>query len=149
MTTIAFDGEILAADRQTSEGGSMFRLHSKLVEIPGGWAAGCGSVPQIKRFMAWAKKGMKGKPPADLDECGAIVIRRGKVHLWEDGVPIDMDPGERVATGSGWKWAAAAMDFGHSAIEAIEYASTRDCYTGGGVDSCRPLLKPTKKSGKR
>ncbi len=35
--------------------------------------------------------------------------------------------------GSGFKFALAALDFGKSAKEAIEYAATRDFYTGGKI----------------
>lgn len=35
--------------------------------------------------------------------------------------------------GSGGPFALAALDFGKSAKEAVEYAMTRDCYTGGKV----------------
>lgn len=37
------------------------------------------------------------------------------------------------ACGSGIKFALSAMDFGKSAKEAVEYAKTRDCFTGGLV----------------
>jgi len=35
--------------------------------------------------------------------------------------------------GSGSDFALSAMDFGKSAKEAVEYAMTRDIYTGGNV----------------
>ena len=37
------------------------------------------------------------------------------------------------AFGSGFRFALAAMDHGKSAKEAIEYAMTRDIYTGGNI----------------
>lgn len=37
------------------------------------------------------------------------------------------------AIGSGWQWAMAAMDFGASAIEAVNYAKKRNCHTGGKI----------------
>ena len=37
------------------------------------------------------------------------------------------------AIGSGENWALAALDMGKSAHDAVEYASTRDIYTGGSV----------------
>jgi hypothetical protein len=38
-----------------------------------------------------------------------------------------------TAIGSGDKFAIAALDFGCNAIDAVKYAATRDCYTGGNV----------------
>ena len=35
--------------------------------------------------------------------------------------------------GSGGKFALAALDFGKTAKEAVEYAITKDCYSGGKV----------------
>jgi len=37
------------------------------------------------------------------------------------------------AQGSGDSWALAALDFGCTAKEAVEYAITKDCYSGGKV----------------
>ena len=39
-----------------------------------------------------------------------------------------------VTIGSGCEFALAACDLGKTAVEAVEYASTRDVFTGGGVD---------------
>lgn len=39
------------------------------------------------------------------------------------------------AFGSGADLAIAAMDLGVSSSEAVEYAATRDIYTGGEVES--------------
>ena len=41
------------------------------------------------------------------------------------------------AIGSGNRFALAAMDFGKTAKEAVEYAACRDVYTGGKVESFR------------
>ncbi len=60
--------------------------------------------------------------------------------MFESGKPYDFFEKLRpcpiegsCAYGSGWKWAQAAMDCGMSAPEAIEYAITKDIYTGGDV----------------
>ena len=37
------------------------------------------------------------------------------------------------ATGSGYTWAMSALDHGKTAKEAVEYAMTRDIYSGGKV----------------
>lgn len=56
--------------------------------------------------------------------------------------PVEMFHDQPLAIGSGWQFAAAAMDFGKTAKQAIEYAATRDNGTGGGVDYVR--IRKTK-----
>ncbi|WP_210772140.1 hypothetical protein [Rhodanobacter lindaniclasticus] len=57
--------------------------------------------------------------------------------FYGDSFPVDMSPAQPLAIGSGWQFAIAAMDFGKTAKQAIEYAMTRDNGTGGGVDFVR------------
>ncbi len=133
MTTIAWDGKTLAADKQTSFAGSKFRVTNKIEAITGGYVACAGNVAQINNFLRWYRAGRKGKKP-ELDDFNAIMVLRGKVTMWEGDSEIPCRPDDRLAEGSGWKWAAAAMDFGKTAVEAVQYASTRDNGTGCGVD---------------
>lgn len=154
MTTIAWDGVTLAADRRTSEGGSVYREHTKIVRIPGGFVACCGGTTYIHAFVSWARKGMRGKPPV-ADDLGALLAKGRRMYWVECGTVINIPRVEKLATGSGWRWAAAAMDFGCDAIGAIAYASTRDCHTGNGVDFVRPFdatqvrLSPKSKRASR
>lgn len=59
-----------------------------------------------------------------------------------DTSPVEMPRDKPLAIGSGWQFALAAMDFGKTAKQAIEYAATRDNGTGGGVDYVR--IRKTK-----
>ncbi len=65
------------------------------------------------------------------------MIDGGRVLFYGDSSPVEMNPTQPLAIGSGWQFAIAAMDFGKSAKQAIEYAMTRDNGTGGGVDCVR------------
>jgi ATP-dependent protease HslVU (ClpYQ) peptidase subunit len=147
VTTVAWDGKTLAADRQVSSGSAVYRATGKLHAIPGGVIGCCGSVPQIQRALNWIRAGMKGDAP-ELDEFGAISVIDGEVAIWDDETPIPIGAGERIAIGSGGSWAMAAMDFGKSAIEAVEYAATRDHDTGCGVDSVQPTMRSARKRGR-
>lgn len=137
MTTIAWDGVTLAADRQTSYAGSVYLAASKIHKIPGGYIACCGEYAKFDPFLNWARKGMKGKPPTE--DMAAILIKGGKAFWVEDGAIFPVEAGKKLALGTGWKWAAAAMDFGQDAVEAVAYACTRDNSSGGGVDHVRPI----------
>jgi len=69
-------------------------------------------------------------------DCGAILISDGaaySVDTDEDGVCIICKINENLTIGSGSHFALAAMDLGKTAKQAVEYAKTRDIYTGGRV----------------
>ena len=68
--------------------------------------------------------------------CGAILISNGSAFT------VDTDEGgfceiarltDSFAMGSGSSFAIAALDLGKTAKEAVNYAKTRDIYTGGRV----------------
>lgn len=73
----------------------------------------------------------------DIQECesNALLVIDKKVYLcgvdkgklWKE--PINYNSG----IGSGHRFAISALDFGKSAKEAVEYAMTRDLYTGGKI----------------
>ena len=68
-------------------------------------------------------------------ECKAIAIINGSVYLVSnEGDKTFVSPIRwNDAIGSGEDYAKAALDFGKSAKEAVEYAMTRDTGTGGKV----------------
>ena len=80
---------------------------------------------------------MQGDPP-QLDDCEALMVKGGKLTWWDGSTPVEIDPAERMAIGSGWQFAIAAMDHGKLAKDAVIYAATRDNGTGDGVDVIRP-----------
>jgi hypothetical protein len=142
MTTVAWDGKTLAADRQTTDCGAVFRLGSKITPVPGGFIACAGKITDIHKLTAWVKAGMRGKPPASEDGVDGVLVKGGKVYYVESSTFIERDRQEKIATGSGWMWAMAAMDHGKTAAEAVAYACTRDNGTGGGVDQVQPFKRP-------
>ena len=76
-----------------------------------------------------------GEAVKDL-ECSALVVFAGQVFdygLDDDGEILSELVDENHAKGSGAQFALSAMDFGKSAKEAVQYAMTRDIYTGGKV----------------
>jgi len=68
--------------------------------------------------------------------CSAILIRDNKafsVVVEDDNYCSMLELKYNYAMGSGDLFAMSALDFGSTALEAIEYAKTRDIYTGGNI----------------
>lgn len=136
MTTIAYRGGIVAVDTLVVAGGVVVdHFGEKTATKDGVMFFFAGSVSDIHKLIDeyFSSAGN------DVGNISAIVIDQGniiKVGGEEDGKGIWKCPQRRenhIAIGSGQDFALAAMDFGNSAKEAIEYAMTRDIYTGGEV----------------
>jgi hypothetical protein len=141
MTTIAWDGKTLAADSLVSCNDSRcsftrkihsFFLYDVNTEVIVG---GAGNLSQVTALVGWLQDRTAEKPVVDKME--AIVIsavdrRIMKVELYDYTLhPFEIDG--PFAIGTGWMWAVAAMDHGKAAVNAVEYAVTRDVYTGGVI----------------
>lgn len=135
MTTIAYDGKILAADTQiTCDGrfvaGYGYKIH-KLSD--GSHIAFAGSMNCMPAMIDWFET---GKEPDFKDasfEC---------LHIATDGTAHDyysnLNKGYAVIPwvgGSGAQIALAALSCGKNAIEAVELASKLDIMTGGEIQS--------------
>ena len=71
-----------------------------------------------------------------IPDTTALLISDGNVYLVlvnSDGFCEWFKTEHDVAYGSGQDFALAAMDFGKTPKESVEYAMTRDFYTGGAV----------------
>lgn len=139
MTTIAFDGRVLAGDRQANWGGTPIPTRKVFkVRHPrhGAWIWGCsGSAAESTAFDRWAKglgspTALKGSVVLAVNEDGAIWTMDEQL-VW---VRLDTDC---WAIGSGTDYALGAMKAGASAKEAVEIASALDVHTGLGVDCVR------------
>lgn len=135
MTTIAWDGKILAVDSQTTSGESIAMYASKLIKVADGWLTGCGTLRDIYKLKEYLEGNLE-EVPSDLDMTCYHLTKKGLVRYEADGYPIPMHHFRdlKVATGTGWEWAQAAMDMGRNAAEAVEYAKQKDIYTGGDVN---------------
>jgi len=134
MTTIAFDGQSLAADGRVMSGDmivtntatKIFKHGTKLI-------AGSGSPAHIKQFFDWYKY-QQNSNYKDID-INVIVcdILTGIAYFYDsDGFvgPID----DTLALGSGREYAAGAISQGATARQAVEIASKFDPYTGGKIE---------------
>lgn len=136
MTTIAWDGEILAADKRCLldrlpfKVTKIFRIGERLVGVAGDYA------PCLK-VVEWIKTGEDPQNTPILDKewwINIIVIEDGKCFRYENFTKFEVEE-PFFAIGSGRDFAIAAMHLGKTAIEAVEIASLFDVNTGDGVDA--------------
>ena len=139
MTTIAWDGRTLAADRQATVGNAVFMVN-KLHRHDGWLLAYCGDSDAGEEVLAWFKAGAK---PEDFPErqrhddrfAPLVAIRAGEILRYERTPHPIRYPPQKFAMGSGRDFALAAMHCGKSAAEAVEVAAMFDPGTGFGVDA--------------
>ncbi|MBY8106392.1 hypothetical protein KW456_04595 [Vibrio fluvialis] len=135
MTTIAYhhESKTIAWDSRRVQGNSIKTDSANKHHVINGvtfWLA--GSVPDYKKAID-IYFGEKFDGYLEVD---GIVLDGGEMFTIgfckQDGFwkcPLNHND----AIGSGCDWAIAAMDFGKTPKQAIEYAKTRDCCTGGEV----------------
>ena len=138
MTTIAWDGKTLAADRQAHHGPSNTKYErKKLCVLDGKAIAGAGRASLNDAMANWITYG--GDLPDACKEGEYTVVVANAENECEvyEGVPIPLKipAGVKLAWGSGAQAAMAAMECGKDAREAIEIASRVDLDTGCGIDS--------------
>jgi ATP-dependent protease HslVU (ClpYQ) peptidase subunit len=94
----------------------------------------CGSVADQQLLVEAFKDGDRAKLDGDL-RCNALRVKGGMVtmHGVEDGVAWTHSVPYSRAIGSGFQFAISMLDAGKTVVEAIAYAATRDCYTGGKI----------------
>ncbi len=135
MTTIAYhhkDGQIAVDSRIVSAGLVKCDTFDKTVKNEHGTWVFCGKATDIKDLC-----NLKHNDKVDpIPDCSALLVSGGKcyeVSVNNDGYCEHFELSFSEAKGSGCELALAAMDHGKSAKEAVEYAMTRDIYTGGKV----------------
>lgn len=144
MTVIAWDGEMLAADKRTSFG-SLHATTTKIRRLSDGrLLAGCGVTALIEEMYAWVDSGANPAtfPAAQRnaeDNASVLVVGLdGPLLQYETtAYPLRIE-NRQWAIGSGRDFAAMAMRLGKNAREAVELTAEfcHDC--GGGVDVARP-----------
>jgi ATP-dependent protease HslVU (ClpYQ) peptidase subunit len=140
MTTIAYDGRTLAADKQNSVCGIRDCV-TKVFRVPGGMVAFAGSSLHAMRLLDWFRRNQPRdlwpKPKND-DQCAdALFVSTSGEILFFSGESSVPTPSESpfVALGSGRDFALAAMHLGHDARKAVEIACALDINSGCGIDA--------------
>ena len=136
MTTIAFDGEIIASDSRSSIGNTLGQGNRKKIFRKGNeFIAGAGYYDEVIKISEYLLHG--GEEPKLSDPDFTIMhIKNNKVFYYCNSVnPTPQTP--PFAIGSGDDFALAAMMCGKTAVEAVKIAIKCDVYTGGKVRSYR------------
>jgi hypothetical protein len=144
MTTIAFDGMTLAADRRMGGGYNVPKVF-KLRD--GRYAAGCGDYDYVLEIIHWLNRGSPrddvpvlpdknedGEPAAEV----IVVSAKGVVSWLTWPFLREQKLTEtKVAFGSGSDYALGAMAAGATARQALKIAHRYDPDTGMGFDCVR------------
>lgn len=134
MTTIAWDGKTLAADRQLTASGVPF-LTTKAHRLPdGSLFASCGALEGNAAVHQWLRDG-GDKPVMDKDDDfdGLLIKPDGSAWMLNKKLHLIAIESPQFATGSGRDFALAAMRMGKTAREAVEFACELDIWSGMGV----------------
>lgn len=142
MTTIAYHHEsrTIAVDSRESEGGLICSDNvDKWVNIDGVRWFTCGSISAIGDAVDQLTNGAIESSSGEfammaLTSDGGIVV----ISDNGNGGVLKEQTKYSYALGSGRAFALAAMDMGMDAEQAVKYAMTRDCFTGGKVNVYSP-----------
>lgn len=150
MTTIIATRTALYADSYCNAGQPFGtnKLHHVTHEKSGEdyLVGGCGYLHELEFFVRLlAKCGLTNMwelhlgefwPPKIMkswDTDVLVVTREKKIYLLDQALVPGLVDQKIYAMGSGGDWARAALDFGKTPEEAVEYAATRDDNTRGPV----------------
>jgi ATP-dependent HslUV protease subunit HslV len=145
MTTIAFDGTTLAADRCAWSSGNRYRVRKVYkVRAPDGrlfLVAFCGQANYCMAVLDWMRGGPRpGEyPNKDGTYTIAVVIdEQRRIWRMESDYLTYTQVLEKVhACGAGQDFAIGALEAGATAAEAIRITMKRSDLAGLGVDTVR------------
>ena len=128
MTTIAFDGKTMAADKQTS-GRYIEGSVTKIRKINGSVYAATGGLEETEEFFAWVTAG--GDKPMIKD---FEALEAKSTNCWWRGEKlIRCKTTVPAARGSGAGFAMGAMMAGADAKTAVNISAKLDPHTGCGI----------------
>jgi len=135
MTTVAYHhkDKQIAIDSRTTGGSEILtdNVDKTLKNEIGLWFFSGSACDEAD--LAKLKHNDHVKPVPD---CSALLIKDGEVylvHVEDSGYCCYTKLTYNYTLGSGGRFATGAMDHGKLAKEAVQYAMTRDVYTGGKV----------------
>ncbi len=137
MTTIAWDGVSIAADRLAVGQDGIKRPTRKLYDVGGYIFAGAGNQDEVVILSEWLAEGAlsSARPTLDGEPGGLAIDYRGRAWIISGKHPVlQLLETPFWAVGSGREYAIVAMHLGRNAQQAVEIAATYDLWTGLGVD---------------
>lgn len=159
MTTIVWDGKILAADGRCTKGNvvaseSFVKIHTSNGVVRGSRVicySLAGRADLYDRIGDWIGDGCPQVDEFLEAEFSAIIITEDGLYEYGEGSHdlVKLPDGDFSTLGSGGEFAHSALVFGKNAIEAVQHAASIDLFSGGNgmyID-CRcdhPELKEFK-----
>lgn len=131
MTTIAWDGQTIAADCRRSWGTSYKDGDVKLMQRGDTIFAGLGCVALFMPMVGWYLAGADSAtvPTVKDEDCALLVFKDGKCGMYKSTVPYLEEFTSPETWGSGGQYAMGAMCHGATAEEAIKIAAQCDMAT--------------------
>jgi hypothetical protein len=138
MSVIAWDGKILAADRQGTNSGSICTMEKIKKLDTGQIVAWCGRQSYGLVFLEWYLSGADKEKYPEVQHtedwtCFVIADKNGVRFYEQDYIPIPILD-EFTAFGAGRDFAIGAMAMGATAIKAVQVANQFCDSCGVGVD---------------
>lgn len=141
MTTVAYDGNMIAADTMCDSGYIEQHPVNKIHDCGENYIAAAGTLGAIRMWIDWYKSGCDTKDfkEMNLDPEAVWVLEVNKTtkkaRTWDSGFPVPILDwtGAKMAEGSGRDFAMGAMLAGKNAKEAVMIASKLDKSTGGKI----------------
>lgn len=147
MTAIAWDGETLAADKQTSWGDLKFATTKIRKLADGTLIATAGTVSLCESMIGWIMRTRAGEAvpwPSSGDDHGYVVMvsPAGEVEWYAQDRPFPMKVEQKfMAWGSAREIAMGAMYAGATAARAVEICTEISPGCGFGVQVERPGIE--------
>lgn len=131
MTTIAWDGKTLVADRQLTSNGVRFETTKAHRLSDGSLFASCGALENNAAVRHWLNGG-NDKPVMGKDDDfdGVLIKPDGTAWILNKNLHLIAIESPYFATGSGRDFALLAMHMGKTAREAVALAAELDIWTG-------------------
>jgi len=143
MTTIAWDGITLAADRAAWSNGMKYRVRKvHKVRAKDGQTflvAFCGDGHFAVNLLAWMRGGKHpGKSPDENTTIAIVIDEKRRVWRMSSNELRYCRALEKIhVTGAGQDFAIGALEAGATAIQAIKIAAKRSDMAGLGIDAVR------------
>jgi hypothetical protein len=145
MTTIAWDGKTLAADRWAVGNGPRLLVRKIARGLNGSLIGAAGKTCACEALVRWIAEGEVGEPPVPLssDDWSEILVvaSDGQLYVYGDHGRFALQ-NTQMAIGSGAQYALAAMACGRSAAEAVAVAALFDHRTSEDTDELELIPAP-------
>jgi 20S proteasome alpha/beta subunit len=139
MTTLAYSRKenVIAVDSRCTSGGiAISNKSNKWITKGKNVYFFCGDVADVERLVDLIEDGIEQLEEGEHLDATVILALPDPMTFYVDDSIIKtykLHYDDYTAYGTGAPWALSAFDHGATAKKAVEYAMTRDIYTGGKV----------------